>query len=142
MIPKTISTNRKRIKISNKVGKDASRECTSILIPGMLLMVRSGLRIRMTLIADTFEVVRKMPIHPMITTTKSNCKGKQRRTYNIPGIAQIRVLLGYEPHGNNLDEHLSRVYTQEYVIRDGLKRRFSLGVRVLHGDKDAVENDC
>jgi hypothetical protein len=61
-----------KMRMSKSIGRELSNDWTSTLIPGMELMVLRGLKILMTLIADTFEVVKNDPIHPMITTKKSN----------------------------------------------------------------------
>lgn len=66
--------NEKRIKISNNVGSEASKEETSYLIPGIELSVLKGLRILTTLIDDMFFVAKKTPNQPMNTTKKSNYK--------------------------------------------------------------------
>lgn len=88
--------NEKRIKISNKVGSEASNEETSYLIPGIELSVLKGLRILTTLIDDMFFVAKKTPNQPIITTKK---------VQNVPEISEIGVWSNDESHCYDFEKH-------------------------------------
>jgi hypothetical protein len=55
-VPNMTSTNVNKIRMSSNIGRELRRLYTSTLIPGIELIVLSGLRILMTLIADTLDV--------------------------------------------------------------------------------------
>lgn len=67
-----IKKKQNKMKMSNIVGKELNNDWTSLLIPGMELIVLKGLKIRMTLIALTLFEETTLEIHPIITTTKSS----------------------------------------------------------------------
>ena len=72
-----ISIKQKRTMISNMIGKEFKIVDTRPLIPGIELIVRSGLRILITLMAEisapSSEAKFKL-IQPRITTRKSSYK--------------------------------------------------------------------
>ena len=72
MVPNMIKKNKKRMRISRRVGRELSRDLTNLLIPGIELTVLRGLKILMTLIADTLVSEKNFPVHPIITTLKSS----------------------------------------------------------------------
>lgn len=71
IVPNMISMKQKRTMMSNMIGKLFKIVETRLLIPGIELIVRSGLRILITLIADMFYSASWRLTHPRITTTKS-----------------------------------------------------------------------
>ena len=71
-MPNMTKKNMKRMKISKSVGSELSKDWTSLLIPGIELIVLKGLKIRITLIAERLLVVANLLIQPVVTTTKSS----------------------------------------------------------------------
>jgi hypothetical protein len=57
MVPNIIKKKENRMNTSSMVGREFRRACTSFLMLGMELIVRSGRKIRMTLMADILLVV-------------------------------------------------------------------------------------
>ena len=72
MVPNMIKRKPKSTPISNIIGKEFKIVDTSPLIPGMELIVLSGLRILITLIALIFCASRRALTQPRITTIKSS----------------------------------------------------------------------
>lgn len=64
--------NENRIRILSIDGRELNKVLTNPLIPGMLLIVLRGLRIRTTLIAEIFESLNFKDSQPRITTEKSS----------------------------------------------------------------------
>ena len=60
--------------MSNRVGKEFRRDCTSFLIPGIEFTVLRGLSILITLMPETLVLPKNLLTHPTITTTKSSWK--------------------------------------------------------------------
>lgn len=54
------------------VGREARRDWIIFLIPGIELTVLRGLRILMTLIADTLVSPNSLLVQPTVTTIKSS----------------------------------------------------------------------
>ena len=72
MVPNMIKRKPKSTPISNIIGKEFKIVDTSPLIPGIELIVLSGLRILITLIALIFYASRRALTQPRITTIKSS----------------------------------------------------------------------
>ena len=71
MVPNIINMKPNRIIMSNMTGKEVRMVETRELIPGMELIVRKGLMILTTLIADTLLFCKRKETQPSITTEKS-----------------------------------------------------------------------
>ena len=71
-MPHIMSTKRNRIRMSNSVGRELSSEDTRARIPFIELIVRRGLRILTTLIAETFWELIRLLTQPIMTTQKSS----------------------------------------------------------------------
>ena len=72
MVPKMISENMKRIMMFTIDGRELRMVLTRPAIPGMELMVRSGLKILMTLTAEMFDSLNWRENQPRMTTEKSS----------------------------------------------------------------------
>jgi hypothetical protein len=103
-----------RIMISTIIGKLFRMVETSELIPGIELIVRSGLRILITLMAEMSDSERPRLTHPSTTTRKSSYNQIQsikfqnktiKCTYNIPRIAQVTMGSHEEAHSYDFEDH-------------------------------------
>lgn len=72
MHPNIIKKKRKSTNTSKRVGKEFRREEISFLMPGIEFTVLRGLRILITLIADTLVSPKNLLPHPTVTTVKSS----------------------------------------------------------------------
>ncbi len=78
------------MKISSIVGKEFNNEWTSFLMLGIDEIVLKGLKILITLRADTLLPSINLLIHPIITTRKSNFNNLNKickKAYYIPSIS-------------------------------------------------------
>ena len=71
IVPNITSTKQKRTKMSNIDGREIRMVDTKLDMPGIELIVLSGLKILMTLMADTFWSLSDALTQPAITTKKS-----------------------------------------------------------------------
>ena len=72
IVPKITSVKQKRRRMLSIVGIDLSIVRTSPRMPYSEFRVRSGLMIRITLIAEIFNAEADSENHPRITTVKSS----------------------------------------------------------------------
>jgi hypothetical protein len=71
MVPNMTNMNMNNTMMSNMIGSELRMVDTKLLIPGIELIVLSGLRSLNTLMAVTFSTDMLYEIHPRMTTTKS-----------------------------------------------------------------------
>ena len=74
MVPKITSVKQKSSRMLSMDGREFSRVSTRPRMPCRELRVRSGRKIRMTLMADTFSDLADSENQPKITTEKSSYK--------------------------------------------------------------------
>jgi hypothetical protein len=67
-----IKKKENKTKISKRVGKEFRIDWTSLLIPGIELIVLKGRSIRMTLMALMLFALESYEAHPKMTTMKSS----------------------------------------------------------------------
>ena len=72
MVPNITNKKPKSTPISNIIGKELRIVDTRPLMPGIELIVRKGLRILITLIAETFYALIRALTQPRMTTIKSS----------------------------------------------------------------------
>jgi hypothetical protein len=71
IVPNITSMNMNKTMMSNMIGNELRIVDTKLLIPGIELIVLSGLNSLKTLIAVTFSTEITSEIHPKMTTRKS-----------------------------------------------------------------------
>ena len=118
MVPNMMSMKQNRTMMSNMIGSEFKIVETNEDIPGIELIVLSGLRILITLTAEMFYSSISFETQPKITTKKSSytTQVNKRFTYNVPCISEVGVCSHEKTHGQNLEDHLNGVNDQKYLV--------------------------
>lgn len=90
-------------------GSEFRMPCTSFFMLGIELIVRRGLRTRITRIAEKLLEVTTVPTQPMITTTKSSYNRLEEAYYDVPRVTKIGVWFEEEPKCYDLEDHFGCV---------------------------------